>query len=332
MKLNKSIKKTFSILLEAAKISAACAIAIGISALLGLKYSITAGLIAVLSIQSTKKETAAVALKRLMAFAAAVIISFVDFKFLGYNTYSFTLYLFAFIILCQFFGLQSAIVPVSVLITHIVTEKQFTVSMVVNEFFLLFIGAGVGFLANIYLRKNIRLINNQKEQLDSEIKNILQRMADRVLIPDKTGYDGKCFDKINSLLTAAKATAVTNLNNSFDSSGKYDLMYLEMREEQCAILYEMYKDVREINATPEQVHTISDFLRKISLEYYEQNDVKDLYKEINGILLEMKEEKMPETRLEFENRALLFSLLIKIREFLSIKYIFIKSGRNQVSG
>ena len=251
---NKNIKKLFLIFLDATKISIGCAIAIAVSAILGLRYSITAGLIAVLSIQNTKKETASIAIKRLTAFAAAIAISFFDFKFLGYNTYSFTVYLFIFIILCQLFGLQSA--------------------------------------------------------------SILERMADRVLIPDKSGYDGKCFERIDTLLRAAKKTASVNANNSFSSTDKYDLMYLEMREEQCAILYEMYKDIREINATPEQVHVISDFLRKISFEYYEENDV----------ISKMKHQKMPETRSEFENRALLFSLLIKIREFLSIKHIFIKSN------
>lgn len=323
---NKNIKKLFLIFLDATKISIGCAIAIAVSALLGLRYSITAGLIAVLSIQNTKKETASIAIKRLTAFAAAIAISFFDFKFLGYNTYSFTVYLFIFIILCQLFGLQSAIVPVSVLIAHIVTEKQFTSEMIINEFLLLFIGAGTGFLVNIYLHRDLRLIAKQKEELDTEIKSILERMADRVLIPDKSGYDGKCFERIDTLLRAAKKTASVNANNSFSSTNKYDLMYLEMREEQCAILYEMYKDIREINATPEQVHVISDFLRKISFEYYEENDVNALYDEVNNIISKMKHQKMPETRSEFENRALLFSLLIKIREFLSIKHIFIKSN------
>lgn len=323
---NKNIKKLFLIFLDATKISIGCAIAIAVSAILGLRYSITAGLIAVLSIQNTKKETASIAIKRLTAFAAAIAISFFDFKFLGYNTYSFTVYLFIFIILCQLFGLQSAIVPVSVLIAHIVTEKQFTSEMIINEFLLLFIGAGTGFLVNIYLHRDLRLIAKQKEELDTEIKSILERMADRVLIPDKSGYDGKCFERIDTLLRAAKKTASVNANNSFSSTDKYDLMYLEMREEQCAILYEMYKDIREINATPEQVHVISDFLRKISFEYYEENDVNALYDEVNNIISKMKHQKMPETRSEFENRALLFSLLIKIREFLSIKHIFIKSN------
>lgn len=324
---NKNVKKLFLIFLDATKISIGCAVAIAVSALLGLKYSITAGLIAVLSVQNTKRETAYIALKRLTAFAAAIAISFLDFKLLGYNTYSFTAYLFVFIILCQLFGLQSAIVPVSVLITHIVTEKQFTAEMVVNEFLLLFIGAGTGFLVNLYLHRDLRLMAKQKEELDTEIKNILGRMADRVLVPDKSGYDGKCFERIDTLLKAAKETASANLNNSFGSADKYDVMYLEMREEQCAILYEMYKDIRIINATPEQVHIISDFLRKISFEYYEENDVNALYNEVNNIISKMKHQKMPETRSEFENRALLFSLLIKIREFLSIKHIFMKSNR-----
>ena len=37
----------------------------------------------------------------------------------------------------------------------------------------------------------------------------------------------------------------------------------------------------------------------------------------------MKLEKLPEEREEFENRAILYALLLKTKEFLRIKYIFI---------
>ena len=142
------MKKTFissdkrKILIDAAKISFGCVAAVIISSLIGLKYSVTAGLITVLSIQNTKKETLNIALKRITAFISAALISFLCFRFIGYNTYSFGVYLFFFIIVCQLFEFQSAIVPVSVLITHILTEQKFTLSIIYNEFMLLFIGAG----------------------------------------------------------------------------------------------------------------------------------------------------------------------------------------------
>lgn len=314
-----------SAVFNAAKISFGCAAAIVISTVLNLRYSATAGLITVLSIQSTKKETAEIAIKRLAAFVAAMVIAFICFSLMGYTTTAFTVYLFLFILICGLFKAQSAIVPVSVLTAHILTEKQFTAEILINEFLILFIGAGVGILLNLYLRRDIRKMNRYRAEVDSEIKAIIGRMSERVLCCDKSDYTGDCFDRLSGYISAARKTAETNRQNSFHSDENYDLLYLEMREKQCVILREMYKSVREMCTTPEQAKIISALLEKISREYHENNNVESLLEETDRIITEMKTQKMPETREEFENRASLYNLMIRTREFLSIKNMFMKS-------
>lgn len=321
-----SKKNRAMILPDAVKISLGCAAAIVLAMALGLKYSVTAGLITVLSIQTTKKETAVLALKRLAAFLAAILISFLCFTFLGYNTLSFALYLFFFIIVCRVFDLQGAIVPVSVLVGHILGEERFTADILLNEFLLLLIGAGVGVLMNIYLRKNVNKMAKNKEQLDGEIKRILSHMAQVVLVEDKSDYDDKCFIHLNELLSQARETAAQNMSNSLFHADDRDMLYLEMREKQCLVLKEMYKDVKAMDSTLEQSFVISEFLRKISEEYHEKNDVAALSEEADGIISRMKSEPMPETRREFENRAILYSLLMKIKDFLYIKRAFMENG------
>lgn len=318
-------KNKLPIFLDAVKISVGCAAAIAIASLLGLKYSVTAGLITVLSIQTTKKESAVIALKRLAAFVAAMLIAFAAFSLLGYNTLSFALYLFFFIIVCRLFDAQSAIVPVSVLVGHILSEEKFNAEILLNEFLLLFVGAGIGVLMNIYLRRNIRKMEQNKQALDSEIKRILLHMSEVVLQDDKSDYNANCFIRLNKLLSEAQNTAALNLNNSLFRTDKSDVLYLEMRRKQCLLLEEMYKDVKEMSSTPEQSYIISSFLKKISEEYHERNDVSLLSEEADGILTRMKDEKMPETRTEFENRAILYALLLKIKDFLYIKRAFMES-------
>ncbi len=318
-KLNKAL------VFNAAKISAACAAAVCISLLFGLKYSVTAGLIAVLSIQNTKKETARIAVTRIFAFFAAIGISYVSFSCLGYTTAAFTVYLFLFILLCSIFSAQSAIVPVSVLITHILSEKSFDIRLVTNEALLLFIGAGTGFLMNLYLRKDMRKMAKYRAAVDDEIKAVIGRMSDRVLMSDKSDYTGDCFERLHGYMENAHAAAVLNRQNTLFGSDSYDLLYLEMREKQCTVLFEMYKSVKEMDATPEQAVIISELLKKINAEYHENNNVVSLLEETDRIIAGMKTQKMPVTREEFENRAALYNLMIRTREFLAIKNMFMKS-------
>lgn len=314
-----------SAVFNAAKISLGCALSILLAMLAGLNYSTTTGLITVLSIQNTKKETFDIAVKRLIAFFAALVISFVCFNFIGYTTLGFAVYIFVFILVCGIMGAQSAVVPVSVLVTHILAVKAFTAEIVINELLILVIGAGVGFALNLYLHKDMKKMLEYRTAVDNEIKAILGRMSERVAIADKSDYNGECFLRLEGYIKSAKETAVLNKQNTLYNPDNYDLLYLEMREKQCVILHEMYKAVKELNTTPEQVKAISGLLKKISEEYHEANNADELIAETDRILLSMKEQKMPETRTEFENRAILYSLLIRTREFLAIKNMFMKS-------
>ena len=73
-------------LFDASKIAAGCVLSILLASYIGLKYSLTSGLITILSIQNTKVETIGTALKRLGAYFAAMLIAAICFRLIGYNT------------------------------------------------------------------------------------------------------------------------------------------------------------------------------------------------------------------------------------------------------
>jgi uncharacterized membrane protein YgaE (UPF0421/DUF939 family) len=310
-------------LFDASKIAVGCIISILICTYLSLKYSLTAGLITILSIQNTKKETVYTALKRLGAYFAAMLIAEVCFRIIGYNVWAFGVYIFTFVIVCFRLEWKSAIVPISVLVTHILSEKTLELTLIFNEFMLFFVGAGMGILINMHLHRDKTKMENRRRMLDEEIRDILERMSVRVLTDDKSDYNSNCFEKINKLMFEAEQTAYENRNNTF-SSQRYDEDYLRMRRNQCSVLFEMYKSVIKMNATPKQAESVSEFLHRISIEYHEKNDVKTLIDELEAIFDGMRTEKMPESREEFENRAVLYSLMLQTKEFLNIKYKFMQ--------
>ena len=305
---------------NAGKISLGCVLSMIAATVLGLKYSATAGLITILSIQQTKKETVITALKRLSAFFCAVVISVLCFSLMGYTTLAFGVYLFIFVMFCMILDWQIATVPISVLITHLLAEKSCDISILLNEFLVFVIGASVGTLINMHLHNDKQKMNSSREKLDNEIKAILERMSQRILTDDKSDYNSDCFKKIDKLLFEARQVAYENQNNKLIGAESYDMDYLKMRENQCSVLMEMYKSILKISMTPEQSKVISEFLKKTSSEFHEKNDVKNLISELEDIFADMRFQKMPESRTEFENRAVLYSLMLQIKDFLSIKY------------
>ncbi len=320
----KKIKDFFGAdLFSAVKIASGCVVSILITTYMGLKYSMTAGLITILSIQNTKAETISTALKRLGAYFAAMIISVVCFKIIGFNVWAFGAYIFLFVIVCYKLDWKSAIVPISVLVTHLLTEKSVGPNLIMNEFLLFLVGAGIGVILNLHLRRSRIKMQGKRQILDNEIKSILERMSKRVLTEDKSDYNAECFGRIQKMLFDAESIADENKNNAF-SVETYDEDYLKMRRNQCNVLYEMYKSVVKLNATPKQADIISEFLYKVSLEYHEENDVRNLVDELDSIFEYMQHQEMPETRIEFENRAILYSLLLQTKEFLNIKFAFMQ--------
>lgn len=304
------------------KITLAAIIAILIARIANLEFYISAGIVTILTIQSTKKETIATAIERFFAFIIAIIIAYVSFSLFGFNILSFGIYLLFYIFICQYFKWYASMAVNSVLISHFLTFSHISLYSLINEILLFVIGVGIGIVANMHLHRNIDYMNALKLEADEQIKYILLRMSKRI-INEIDEYDGNCFDKLNDLIVQAKAVSIENENNVVFNKNNFDKEYIRMREHQSQVLYDMYKTIKTMDTTPLTAKIISDFLRKISIEYHENNDCRDLIEEFNTIDLDMKSVPLPRNRKEFEDRARLFSLLRLIEEFLEIKKEFL---------
>lgn len=305
------------------KITLAAIISIVFARIMNLEFYISAGIVTILTIQSTKKETIATAIERFFAFIIAIIIAYISFTFLGYNVLSFSVYLLFYIFICQYFKWYASMAVNSVLISHFLTFSHISLYSLINEILLFVIGVGIGIVANMHLHRNIDYMNALKLEADEQIKYILLRMSKRI-INEVDDYDGNCFDKLNDLIVQAKAVSIENENNVVFNKNNFDKEYIRMREHQSQVLYDMYKTIKTMDTTPLTAKIISDFLRKISIEYHENNDCRDLIEEFNTIDLDMKSVPLPRNRKEFEDRARLFSLLRLIEEFLEIKKEFLQ--------
>lgn len=319
-----SKRKVFIILLNTLKITAAAVLAILCAKILRLDFAVSAGIVAILSVQPTKKETLKTALTRLLAFATALAISLLLFNLLGFTVQVFFIYLVAFILICQWRGWISAMAMDSVLISHFLTFGKSGLSEITNELLLFALGVGFGILVNIFLHKNTDYIEELKTQTDEKIRLALHRMSLRILDPNLSDYNGECFISLNQSLFTAKKQAEENFNNQFSKKDTYDSRYLAMRENQTKVLQEMFKCARKITSRPHTAPLVADFLEKVSQEYHKDNDVSSLLEELTELRNKMKSLPLPLERAEFEDRANLFMLLERLEEFLLIKNQFMK--------
>ena len=314
-----------SIITNTIKISAAAILAILCAQALKLDFAVSAGIVAILSVQPTKKETLRTALARFLAFAVALVISIALFNLLGFTIPVFFIYLLVFILVCQWRKWISAMAMDSVLISHFLSFGKTGLAEIKNEILLFVLGVGFGILVNLLLHKKTDYIEELKNKTDQQIKLVLHRMALRIQNPALADYDGSCFTSLNQSLFTAKKQAEENYNNQFSKKDTFDSRYLEMREKQTKILYEMYKAANCIQTVPSTAALLADFLDKVSTEYHKDNDVKSLLEELLQIHEKMKTVPLPQARPEFEDRANLFILMERLEEFLLIKRDFMLS-------
>lgn len=321
-----------SILTNTVKITVAAVLAILCAQALKLDFAVSAGIVAILSVQPTKKETLRTALARLLAFAVALVISITLFNLLGFKVLVFFLYLLIFILVCQWRKWISAMAMDSVLISHFLSFGKTGPAEIKNEILLFVLGVAFGILVNLLLHKKTDYIEELKKQTDNQIKQALHRMALRIQNPALADYyNGSCFVSLNESIFTAKKQAEENYNNQFSKKDTFDSCYLDMREKQTRILYEMFKAARALHTTPTTAALLSDFLEKVSNEYHKDNDVKALLEELALIHDKMKAHPLPQTRTEFEDRANLFILMERLKEFLQIKHDFMIAQNNMPS-
>lgn len=314
--------KNKQIIFNTFKITAASVLAILAAFALKLDFYVSAGIIAILSIQPTKKETLKTAAGRFLSFICALIIAYVCFGLFGYNIAAFGIYIFLFVLVCLMLHTNSAMAMDSVLISHFLSAANMEVHMLANEILLFVIGVGFGMLANMHLHKDMETMDELRKDADNQIKKILGRMSEKIVTDDMSDYNGECFKLLWDYIRKAKNMAELNYKNQLKQDDRYDMEYIGMREKQCEILYEMYKNVRRIKTSVIQGQKISKFLHKVSIEYNEDNTVEGLMNDFKELDEGMKNEPLPKTRTEFEDRAQLYALLRLLEEFLLIKKEF----------
>lgn len=314
-----SMKK---IIINSLKVSIAVAVAIAIANILQLEYAISAGIVAVLSIRPTKRETINVAVGRLVAFVIALIIARITYGIFGFTQLGFWIYIVPYVFICYLKKWNAAITMNSVLVSHFITYGKMDIEHILNEVLIFAIGICVGILMNLHLHKKEEYIENLKNETDGQIVKILIKIGERVQNKEVLEYNDNCFRELEHILREAKNAAEDNYNNQFRGRDKYDMEYIAMRQKQYNVLYDMYKTVKTLETAPTTAKKIADFFEKMAKDFHRHNDGKVLMDEFKEMDRYMKKQPLPTERHEFEDRARLFVLMRYIEEFIEIKMEF----------
>ncbi|MBS5950219.1 MAG: aromatic acid exporter family protein [Clostridium sp.] len=305
------------------KMAISATVALVIANLFDVQYATVAAVIAILSIQDTKKKALIVGRNRVVACIIAIFLSIGIFKILGQNPITFGIFLLIFIPITSKFNIAEGMVPAVVLSTHLLIAGELNSYWIINELLITFIGVGIASIANLFMPSLRSEFNEDKEYIEKSYKIILYKMANSLVSYTVDIDEEIIMNELENRLTEAVNRAYKIASNNLLNTDSYYIDYMNMRKIQFDIIKKLRSHFEKFYMSFEQTFMISKFTKSVASQIKDSNDCLDLLEELGVLKEDFKKMALPKTREEFENRAQLLQFLNDMEDLLRIKRNFI---------
>lgn len=310
---------------QALKIAVGTVLATAIGQWMGLNYATTAGIIALLSILDTRKQTYRIGLKRIVIAFAAILLATTVFGFLGHSLWALGLFLIIFVPSLTWLNSTEGLSISTVLVTHIYTIDRLSMDVVLNEMGIMIIGVAVAFLLNFHMMNMVSGIQMRQKRAEKLISEVLTKMSYQLLNQCSIEEPSDLLRDLNEVISDGLKDAITYDNNYILKDYSYYAHYFRMRREQYFLLQSMERYFTSMFISVEEAKLLSEFTRKVADELNEFNDGSGAMEELERLRDHYKKMPLPSTRDAFEDRATLFAYMNDLSYFIEIKSVFMNA-------
>lgn len=292
---------------QALKMVIGALLAILISNFFNLEYSVTAGIIVILSIQPTKQQSIKIGIKRIISSVIGLSITAGLMVLFGYTLTIFILSLLLFIPLAFIFKIEEGIVVSAVLMSHILAQSDWMLG--INALFILGIGVLIAIFLNLYMPNKSKSIEREILLIDEALKDIVKSVS----LCESPNF-GPILGMIDNAIHTIRVESLNQLLPKRD----LNISYVTMRKEQVTYLQKIETDLKRVVVT-EYKQIIIRFLQDIVPRIGKANMATLLLVQLDQMRTSFKEKPLPKDRQEFEERAILFHILFDLEAFLMAK-------------
>lgn len=323
MKTGAEVHRRRKIALKVLKIAVGSCMAVAAAQFFNLQYATSAGIIALLTVQDTRRDTIRLAAERLFSFLLSVLLIFVCFRYIGRHDWvNYGLYIFLMVNVCYFFGWQNTISVNAVMGTHYLLTPDYSVNFAANELVLIMIGTSLALAMNWKMPSNLKILQEDIRKVEDDMQQVLLELA-RYLEGNLHGehiwFD---LDRLEESIHQGLDRAHEHAHNTLSEEDHYYIEYMEMRLQQCTLLQALRYRVWKIQDMPSQAKVISAYLGYLA-EYVHEKNIPDRQREaLQQVFDQMKLQPLPRSREEFESRAILYHMLLDLEDFLLAKQRF----------
>lgn len=296
-----------------------------VAMLIGLENPYAAGIIAILAVLNTRKET----LDRVKEYSGSTILAFAIatavFYIFGYSIYSFTIYLAVYVPLAYFLKVDAGIAPCSVLVTHFLIAESISWAWQINGLAIMFIGLFFALLANFWIPSQNQKIEMMVVDIEKQMSLILFLLEKRLLEGSKNRerIQQELKDLCKQTIELEKIAFIEYDNRDFsDDSESYYIKYAQMRQRQYEILNRITNSLDNVLPNTDENRILASIFGETAEQLDETNTGIELLGYISNLYRVFRDSSLPKSREEFESRAILYNILTEFEKFLELKRDF----------
>lgn len=312
-------------LLLALKIGIGTSIAIYAAQTLRLEYAVSAGTVTLLTLMMSKWATVKLSVARLATFSMTILLASVIFPHIDSIWIAYGVLLTLVVFIAELFGWRATISVNAVVAVHLLTSQDFSAAAIRNEFLLVLIGVVLAVILNLFnanVSHRRQIISNMRDT-ESRLQTFLRELASDLSGKEVQEDVWKDICALESQLQGYIKSASEYQDNTFQSHPEYYISYFEMRYDQCRVLHNLHDELVRIRSMPKQAAVVAEYILYLSEYVIEINHPTQQIARLNELFADMQSEDLPKTRDEFENRAMLYHILMDIQDFLTYKANFV---------
>lgn len=300
------------------KTAAATLLSILLAAAVGIPNAQSAGLLAILGVETTRKRSLRTITARFSASLVGLFVGCILFYILGFHYWVLGLYvLFGFPMIVKT-GFKEGIVTSSVVVFRVFGQAELSVEVLLQQIELLIVGLGSAGLVNlIYMPQTGGVIAGIRREVDGYFSVIFKQMA-RTLKDPVYLWDGKELIGANEAIQRGLTAASREMENHVIHPDEAWNVYFYMRKEQLESIQNMMQLLSQVYRQLPHGDMVAELFAQLS------NDV--LAEEYTGRTERLLEEleqgfsrmELPDSREEFEVRSAILQLCRELALYLKI--------------
>ncbi|MCH3972355.1 MAG: aromatic acid exporter family protein [Oscillospiraceae bacterium] len=299
-------------------------VSILIATLLGVKFAASTGIIALLGIETTNRDTLMTAARRLISFGYTVLIALLADRLFGIGAGPFAFTAFVVIMLSMLLGWRSTISINIVIAVHLFIQQQpFTGALLLNETKRILIGMIVAFAVNRWLPNREQDFLQERSQLEEELKHLFELFADRLEGLSCTESGDALLDSLSDHIKLGSRHAIVYANNNLASHAGYYMDYMNLRETEYALLREIWQDLQKFRMPSAVSRQLAACMRGLASSVHIEHPLDTCLENLQQVKQALEQSPLPKSTEEFLDLTILLSVYTQLQEITDEKQKFV---------